>query len=271
MGYQPPKDYLICDGSEYQIDQYSLLANLFKTEFGSINYFGGDGIKTFAVPDLRNMFLRGYHGEAEEKLTREIGKKQNATSEISPKLFGNGVIGFPVGTEGIQDFDTIKEVNSSYGYRNTGTNEGAFSLYYTSRPVNIAVLYCIKAVSSNSILEDYNTDDDWHVRKWASGYIEMNHVGEYTIPGVVKYGTMIFTNPAFLAQKLPVSIKKIERVSIDTITNAVYGFCKIASTSYSYDPLTQSPPFNIVQWGNMDDIKTGMIATCNIFIAGYYN
>ncbi|WP_238918156.1 tail fiber protein [Clostridium sp. YIM B02555] len=53
VGINAPAHYLICDGSTYNITDKRDLANYFLTEFGSINYFGGDGVTTFAVPDLR--------------------------------------------------------------------------------------------------------------------------------------------------------------------------------------------------------------------------
>ena len=52
MGNNAPKHYLICDGTEYSITDYPHLAQHFKNEFGSYNYFGGDGINTFCVPEL---------------------------------------------------------------------------------------------------------------------------------------------------------------------------------------------------------------------------
>ena len=52
MGNNAPKHYLICDGGEYNIIDYPYLVQHFTDEFGSVNYFGGDGTTTFAVPDL---------------------------------------------------------------------------------------------------------------------------------------------------------------------------------------------------------------------------
>lgn len=54
---QCPKHYLSCDGTEYNILDYPLLANHIKDQFGSFNYFGGDGIDTFCVPDYRQIFI----------------------------------------------------------------------------------------------------------------------------------------------------------------------------------------------------------------------
>lgn len=52
LGYKTPKHYLACDGTVYNIADYSHLAQYFKDNFGSSNAFGGDGTTTFAVPDL---------------------------------------------------------------------------------------------------------------------------------------------------------------------------------------------------------------------------
>lgn len=54
MGTSAPEHYLICDGTEYNITDYRELADFINTQFGSYNYFGGDGTTTFAVPDLSN-------------------------------------------------------------------------------------------------------------------------------------------------------------------------------------------------------------------------
>lgn len=52
MGTKAPKHYLICDGTEYTILDYPHLANHILDEFGSYNFFGGDGEATFAVPTI---------------------------------------------------------------------------------------------------------------------------------------------------------------------------------------------------------------------------
>lgn len=53
MGTVAPQDYLACDGSTENIADYPQLADFFEAQFGSKNYFGGDGVTTFAVPDLQ--------------------------------------------------------------------------------------------------------------------------------------------------------------------------------------------------------------------------
>jgi hypothetical protein len=49
-GLNPPNHYLKCDGLLRNIADYQTLATYFKTNFGSYNYFGGDGLTTFAIP-----------------------------------------------------------------------------------------------------------------------------------------------------------------------------------------------------------------------------
>lgn len=52
MGTKVPNHYLICNGAEYSIEKYPYLAQHIKDNYGAINYFGGDGEVTFAVPDI---------------------------------------------------------------------------------------------------------------------------------------------------------------------------------------------------------------------------
>lgn len=49
-----PEHYLVCDGAEYNIADYPHLAHFIKETFESYNYFGGDGVNTFVIPDLRD-------------------------------------------------------------------------------------------------------------------------------------------------------------------------------------------------------------------------
>lgn len=161
MGTTAPDDYLICDGSIYNISDFKQLANFFKKQFGTVNHFGGDGTTTFAVPDLRNLFLRGYHGELGEQLSGEIGEKQEATSHpyvytgsgssnyiTSPTIDGTG--NRPTNVDGLSNKSQNKIWdNSNLGsntnpcfYKETDTNE---YIHYSARPVNTAVLFCIKA------------------------------------------------------------------------------------------------------------------------------
>lgn len=157
MGTSAPEDYLVCDGAEYPIGDYPDLAEHFRQQFGAAVHFGGDGENTFAVPDLRNLFLRGYHCGAEEQLSGEVGEKQKATEIPYLEIYSDehnthlanyareSINIFPqhqdkaTGGEQSQLFVTLTP-DPSLKKTNSAT--------YTTRPVNTAVLFCIKAVGS---------------------------------------------------------------------------------------------------------------------------
>lgn len=167
MGTTAPTDYLICDGKGYSIDTYQDLADFFSDQFGFANYFGGDGETTFAVPDLRNLFLRGYHGDAEKQLSGEIGILQNGT--LHPYIHGSGGVWIhPDGDEGVSPLN-IDDPSDKFPGRWVGVSEPLSDRLspgrYTSRPVNTAVLYCIKAVKSISY-ENIHDGEEHVVGTW---------------------------------------------------------------------------------------------------------
>lgn len=169
MGLKAPKDYLICDGSTYNISDYHNLAAFFKEQFGSETYFGNNGDGTFAVPDMRNLFLRGYHGEADGQLSGEVGQKQEAT--IHPYIRTMSDLIGPVSQTIIYPDYVAPPINQSCG-SSIGKVTTGISSNYTSRPVNMAVLYCIKAVKSESEIradgEIYSTEET-RIGTWIDG------------------------------------------------------------------------------------------------------
>lgn len=155
MGTAAPSGYLACDGAAYNVEDYPELADFIEAQFGSKSFFGGDGATTFAVPDMRNLFLRGYHGSA-TALSGNIGKKQEATEILNVYTgIANGIGSFGAGGSAkyTRNMDT-KVSNgqakvcgasgqvSDYTSSKHGPNNNT---YFTGRPVNMAVLYCIKA------------------------------------------------------------------------------------------------------------------------------
>lgn len=157
LGTKAPDHYLVCDGAIYNIADYNDLSQFIKDEHGTIDFFGGDGITTFAVPDLRNEFLRGYHADKTEKLSGEIGIHQDATQ--MPGFYNNS---FGTGIAiGLNDTDVTPGTNlntvsnadiltvGTYGYSQISKNgeirTSAFPIRnFTSRPTNTAVLFCVK-------------------------------------------------------------------------------------------------------------------------------
>lgn len=154
MGTVAPKHYLICDGSEYNIADYPYLAQHMIDNFGTVNYFGGDGTTTFAVPDLRGEFLRGTDTNSHENQGSggSVGEHQDATE--APIIQGGG------NNFGVRYQNTITDGEILEVYKNIDSNKKEDSMLkygpststklsveyasYTSRPTNTSVLYCIK-------------------------------------------------------------------------------------------------------------------------------
>lgn len=160
MGTVAPKHYLICDGTEYNITDYPYLAQHIEDNFGSINFFGGDGETTFAVPDLRGEFLRGagnngaavgVHQEGTEHPRIAYSSKYNyfqLNSGIDHEYFdGRYVDKYVMLSEGVYTNTTTKE----------GTKTNDVGVAYTSRPTNTSVLYCIK-YEPTYFMNTYNTN-----------------------------------------------------------------------------------------------------------------
>lgn len=144
LGLTAPAGYLVCDGTAYDISDYPVLAAFFETQFGTKNHFGGDGTTTFAVPDMRNLFLRGYHGEAEEQISGGVGARQEATQ--IPVMWTTDNLYMPIGSGSPTNYDSATGA-SKVCAKGAGTLTAAvdYPQLFTSRPVNMAVLYCVKA------------------------------------------------------------------------------------------------------------------------------
>ena len=198
MGNAVPSHYLICDGNTYNIADYPYLAEHFKTEFGSYNYFGGNGTTTFAVPDLRGEFLRGT-GTA----TRNTGSGANTGihqdgTEI-PYFWslgtndgGNLLVGAGNGVNSV----TIKNLDKNnigngnkYIRSNIIVNDTIeFTQTYTSRPTNTSVLYCIKYEPTY-----YMTVGEYTVQGFEDYSEEEKIIGRW-IDGRPIYRSIIITN-----------------------------------------------------------------------------
>ncbi|GLB26619.1 hypothetical protein LXJ15735_28600 [Lacrimispora xylanolytica] len=150
MGKVAPKHYLNCDGATYNITDYPYLSQYIKDQFGTFNFFGGNGTTTFAVPDLRNEFLRGCHGTKTEQLSGEVGVHQEPTAHINFLVDSSSHIYMDSEYGKYQSNSNIDKLIPSTvarGWTNNGnvTNwAGGGNRSFTSRPTNTAVLYCIK-------------------------------------------------------------------------------------------------------------------------------
>lgn len=154
-GNTAPDGYLTCDGSIYQISEYPTLAEAIKTGLGSYNYYGGDGVTTFAVPDLRGEFLRGT-GTATRNTGggSDVGIHQDATQipyvqgynnyfYIYKNTLGNSAQVWPLDMDIVAQYGTAGLIRATTASSDTQSRPTAISTY-TSRPTNTSVLYCIK-------------------------------------------------------------------------------------------------------------------------------
>jgi len=210
MGNHAPLNYLICDGTVYNIADYSELASYFNQEFGSINFFGGNGTTTFAVPDLRGEFLRGtgtnshahggtglavgVHQQAtlypyigiNTQQTKTVWTNSTGTSDES----GNGIYPLNIDTQIIGHGGNNKGMDKPNGL--DGTWAGATNVTnYTGRPTNTSVLYCI--ATKNIFMDAGNnfSSDELVVGTWVNGKPLYQKTITTTAPTVATAGTYV--------------------------------------------------------------------------------
>ena len=154
MGNNAPKHYLVCDNSEYQIKDYPYLTEYFKKEFGSINKFGGDGVTTFKTPDLKGEFLRGtgINGHTNQGNGTTVGTHQDATTLPYQLTYTEGNLytkrNSAGNSAGASNVDFMANENNAWSSAFKPVNvyrDSISPLYYTTRPTNTSVLWCIKA------------------------------------------------------------------------------------------------------------------------------
>jgi microcystin-dependent protein len=135
-----PTGYLVCDGSVVSRTTYATLFSAIGTAFGA-----GDGSSTFALPDLRGQFVRGWNSGAND---------QSVTSDVdSGRSFGSGQ------TDQLQSHThtvpyraagpsgAISSIGDNAGVADStkSTNFGDVGRFGDeTRPVNVALLACIK-------------------------------------------------------------------------------------------------------------------------------
>ena len=144
MGNNAPEHYLKCDGTVYNKDDYPYLWEYFKNEFGTPNKFGGNGTTTFAVPDLRDEFLRGTG-----TLSGNVGEHQEGT--IIPNIginYDNSDMAVRASKSvGMANVEDVKK-SGTLTYNNVKITKSATSGQTweegTVRPRNTSVLWVIK-------------------------------------------------------------------------------------------------------------------------------
>lgn len=153
-GTSQPNGWLICDGRPVSRSQYN---NLFIALGSGTIYGAGDGSSTFNLPDLRGHFVRGSGENSNGTASGAFGAKQAATVvpmgdpsksyKVVVSLWNNvddstATMRSLLGGEPASVNETSLKI---IGYH-PGTIDPvqASAMSMTTRPANIAMLYCIK-------------------------------------------------------------------------------------------------------------------------------
>jgi len=153
-GASVPNGWLVCDGRPVSRSQYN---NLFIALGSGTLYGTGNNITTFNLPDLRGYFVRGFGTNSDGTTSGAFGAKQAATvvpmgdpsktARVVVSLWNN--VDDSAATMRSLLYGEPASVNETslkiIGY-NPGTIDPvqANAMVMTTRPANIAMLYCIK-------------------------------------------------------------------------------------------------------------------------------
>ena len=220
MGKTAPANYLICDGTVYNIVDYPELAAYFAGQFNSSNFFGGDGTTTFAVPDLRGEFLRGSGTNSHTNATMQakegsgasVGVHQDSTVIPPLNTWTDGSLGnISWGKQIVNpNWDAISGVNTNVMYVNGTQTTGNKQTGVTTRPTNTSVLYCI---ATKNIFMDAGcnySEDEQVVGTWINGKPIYQRTFTGTVTGITD--------------------KQLTNIAVGSISNieraiTCYGYC----------------------------------------------
>lgn len=131
-----PSGWLKCNGAEVSRTTYAALFAAIGTTFGA-----GDGSTTFALPDMRGEFARGWDDGRGVDSGRAFGSSQ--ADELKAHRHSYNTNG---GTAGGGGDNGLARVGGSAGSATFGYPPGAINQTggAETRPRNVALLYCIK-------------------------------------------------------------------------------------------------------------------------------
>ena len=203
MGNSAPQHYLACNGQIVYIKDYPELAAYFENQFGSKNYFGGDGTSTFGIPDLRGEFLRGTgtNSHANSGNGSNVGIHQDGTAQLYCFMDNttntltlrknSGLDASMHNMDKTFNWDTTKTLKNVKYSTNNETSTGENFSVFTTRPTNTSVLYCI--ATKNIYIDarnDYSTVEKV-VGTWIDGKPLYQKTYTVTVP-IVEAKTQLF-------------------------------------------------------------------------------
>ena len=181
FGEYAPANYLICDGSTYNVADYpELCAHLWNLTTNSQYKVSGDATK-FKVPDLRGEFLRGNgsNSHTNQGNGANVGVHQNATEITSVQTNdAETTIVLAVHDTGASstkpktvnaDSNTMMGETFGVGSLSKSGDASNVATRVTTRPTNTSVLFCI--ATKNIYLDpknDYSTEEKV-VGTWVNG------------------------------------------------------------------------------------------------------
>jgi microcystin-dependent protein len=134
-----PAGWLAADGTAVSRSTYAALFSAISTTYGV-----GDGSTTFALPDLRGIFVRGSGSQAIDGITynKTFAAKEGDAMQGHRHTYGGGYSTYNVagGGSGIFGAPSTETTNDPVSDGTNGTPRTASE----TRPANIALLYCIK-------------------------------------------------------------------------------------------------------------------------------
>lgn len=188
--------------TSYLINQYWELAEFIKPQFGTYNYFGGNGTTTFAVPDLRGEFLRmtGTNNHTNQGSGSAVGEHQDGTEHT---VFVSGIPNSELRIRNCEassyaQLDDVNRDSSLNGNKNQSSltveavsNSNVTADYaFTSRPTNTSVLYCIKYTNSPSMQpSNVYSIEEKRIGTWIDGKPLYQIIVHMTSPSTVNTGT----------------------------------------------------------------------------------
>ena len=157
----PPTGFLECNGSNISRSTYATLFSTISTTFGV-----GDGSSTFALPDLRGQFIRGWANTGSTDASRVFGSTQtdqnkNHTHTTDSTTLTGGIRkiseGFLAGGSATGVFTKTSDGNNSVTGSSSTSPVGGVDFDGThthtisssgggteARPTNLALMYIIK-------------------------------------------------------------------------------------------------------------------------------
>ena len=187
-----PQDWLVCDGTVYNIADYPQLAAWYESQHGSKNCYGGNGTTTFAVPNWQGEYIRaaGTNAHTGQGDGGAVGEHQDATKIPYITTANNsGWFYYPseiLGTDDNKNADKRVGSNKLYVLQSTNQTSGnTLPQEITVRTTNVSGLLCVKAICAGEVYSTTEREDG----TWIDGKVIYKKTIVDTMPTGIVDGT----------------------------------------------------------------------------------